>query len=273
MTSHQSSLGPFMRIGVVGCGRVGRTVCFAIDSGRVQADLTAICDTSADKVQDVIFRLKRPTRSMSLKGLVASVDLVLEATNRHAAPAVIMAALNGGKDLLVTNTAALLARDDLARLAYERGVTIFAADPLPGGATALSAVATAPDASATLTITCPAPVLAEAPFLRGRDLKAAEAPRLLFQGEAADAMAAFPMLANIVAPASIGAGGAALLVRVQTHDLPDTTEIDLDVAMDRKQTQTRACVPCAAGEPVEPEIIGLMAVGLLRSLVSSIRLA
>jgi len=273
MAGHFASLGHFIRVGVVGCGRVGRTVCFAIDGGRVHADLAAICDTNADKVQALLFQLKRPTRSMSLNGLVASVDLVIEATNRHVAPVVMMAALNGGKDVLVTNTAAILARDDFARLARERGLTIFAANTLLTEANALNTAAAVPGASVTLTISCPPPVLADAPFLRGRKLKAEQEPRLVFQGEAGDAMAAFPMLANIVAAAAIGAAGADLLVRVQAHQVADATDIELNVALDQQQTEARAHVPCAGGEPVEPEVIGLLAVGFLRSLVSSIRLA
>jgi aspartate dehydrogenase len=273
MATYLTSLGPFIRLGVVGCGGVGRTICFAIDSGRVHADLSAISDTNADRVQNLILELKRPTRSMSLPGLVASVDLVIEATNRHIAPVVIMAALNGGKDVLVTNTAAILAREDFARLAHERGLTIFAANTLLTEANALNTAAAAPGARVTLTIACPPPVLADAPFLRGRTLKAGQEPRVVFQGEAGDAMAAFPMLANIVAAASIGAGGADLLVRVRAHEVADATEIELKVAMEKQQTEARARVPCAGSEPVESEVIGELVVGFLRSLVSSIRLA
>ena len=269
---HISSLGPFMRVGVVGCGRVGRTIVFAIDAGRVRADLAAICDTNADRVQDLIFRLKRPTRSMSLQGLVASVDLVVEATNRHSAPAIIMAALDGGKDVLVTNTAAILARDDFSRIAHDRGLTIFAANSLLTGANALNA-APAAAASVTLTITCPPLVIEDAPFLRGRELKASDRPQMVFQGEAADALVAFPGLANIIAAATIGAGGAGLLVRVRAHQDTDVTEIELAVTTEKQRTHERVQVAVAGREPVDPESIGLLAVGFLRSLANSVRLA
>jgi aspartate dehydrogenase len=272
MADHRiSSLGPFMRVGVVGCGRVGRTVVFAIDSGRVHADLAAICDTNADRVQDLIFQLKRPTRSMSLHGLVASVDLMIEATNRHVAPAIIMAALDGGKDVLVTSTAAILARDDFARIANDRGLTIFAANTLLTGVDALNA-APAAAARVTLTITCPPVVLEDAPFLRGRELKATERPQIVFQGDASDALAAFPALANIIAAATIGAGGAELLVRIRAHHNTDVTEIELVAATEKQRTEERARVAVAGREPVDPESVGLLAIGFLRSLVSSVRL-
>ena len=268
---HLASIGPFIRVGVVGCGRVGRTICFAIDAGRVHADLAAVCDTDADKVQNLIFQLKRPTRSMSLPGLVASVDLVIEATNRHVAPAVIMAAINGGKDVLVTNPAAILARDDFPRLAHERGLTIFAANALLAGGDALTAAAAMPGADLTLTITCPPRVLADAPFLRGRELKGAEEPQLVFQGEAGDALAAFPVLANMVAAAAIGARGAPLLVRVRTDAADDVTDVELTASFEKRELAARATVATSGDEPADPEAMGHLVIGFLRSLVSSVR--
>ncbi|UCH34476.1 MAG: DUF108 domain-containing protein [Armatimonadota bacterium] len=270
---HTASLGPFMRIGIVGCGRVGRVVSMAIDSGRVHVDLAAICDTTADKVQDLMFQLRRPTRSMSLQGLVASVDMVLEATNRHAAPPIIMAALDGGKDVLVTNAAAVLARDDFPRLAHDRGLTIYAVNAMLTGLTEINAAAAEPGASATLTISCPPPVLADSPFVRGRELKPGEEPQLVFQGEASDALAAFPPLANPIAAALIGTGEAELLVRVRAHQISDATDIELTVNTDQQQTNTHARVPTAGREPIAPEAIARLVVGFLRSLVSSVRLA
>ena len=266
-------LGPFMRVGVVGCGRVGRTVCHAIDAGRVHADLAAVSDIDADRAQTLIFELKRPTRSMTLSGLVSSVDVVVEATNRHVAPDIMMAALNAGKDLVVTNAAAILARDDFGRLARERGLTIFAANVMLAGGTALNTAAIKPGAGASLTISCPRAVLANAPFLRGRELQSSEEPLLVFQGEPADAMAAFPALANLVAAAAIGAGTTELLVRVRAHAQPDVTDIELTVSADRHHTATRARVPVAGADPVDPEVIGMVTVGILRALVSSVRLA
>jgi aspartate dehydrogenase len=274
MTSREAQvLGPFMRVGVVGCGRVGSAICRAIDRGAVRADLTAVSDTKADRCESLVFSLARPVRSMSLPGLAASVDLVVEATNRHVAPVVMMAALNAGKDLLVTNPAALFARDDFARLAFERGLTIFAVNALLTGGSALSTAAAAPGATVNLTLTCPPAVLADAPFLRGRELPEAGEPQLVFQGAAPDAISAFPRLANLAAAAVIGAGDTELLVRVQVHGQPDITEIDLDIRSESQHTTSVARVASADDEPVHPEVIGMAAVGVLRSLVSSLRLA
>jgi aspartate dehydrogenase len=265
--------GAFMRVGVVGCGRVGRTICHAIDAGVVHADHAAVSDTNASKVQSLVFEAKRPTRSMSLSGLVASVDLVVEATNRHVAPVIIMAALDGGRDVLVTNPAAILSGSDLARLAHDRGLTIFAANTLLAGGTALNLAAASSGVTATLTITCPPAVLADAPFLRGRQMNATTEPELVFQGGFADAMAAFPALSNLVASAAIGAGATELLVRVCARAGADVTDIELAVSLDQQRTSAQASAPTFGAEPVAPEVIGMVAVGVLRSLTSSLRLA
>jgi len=262
-----------MRVGIVGCGRVGRTICMGVDSGRVHVDLASVCDTNAHKVEELLFALERPTRSMSLHGLVASVDLVVEATNRHVAPIVIMNALDGGKDVLATNTAALFARDDFPRLAQERGLTIYAANALLTGVNALNTAAVSAAPEIRLTVTCPPQVLADAPFLRGRELNPGDQPQLVFQGESGDAMAAFPVLANLVASAAIGAGDATPVVRVCAHNADDVTDIELAVSADGQQTNSRVRVPSGGAEPVDPEAIGLLVIGFLKSLVGSVRLA
>lgn len=273
MTAYDTaSFGLFIRVGVVGCGRVGRAICLGIDSGDIHVDLEAVCDTDPEKVQSLIFSLNRPTRSMSLHGLVASVDLVIEATNRHIAPVVIMNALDGGKDVLVTNTAALFARDDFARLAQERGLTIYAANALLTGVNALNMAAASDGAEIKLTITCPSQVLAAAPFLRGRKLDPRDKPQLVFQGESGDAMAAFPVLANLVASAVIGAGGATPLVRVRAHDARDVTDIELLVSAQGQQTRSRVRVPSGGAEPVDAQAIGRLVIGFLKSLIDSVRL-
>ena len=272
MASYDSaSFGPFMRVGVVGCGTVGRTICHALDAGAVHAGLAAVCDTHPDKAQRLVFELKRPIRSMSLNGLVASVDLVVEATNRHVAPGVMMAALNGGKDLLVTNVAAFFARDAFTRLAYERGLNLFAANCLLAGATTLNTAAVSPEARANLTVTCPRSVLADAPFLRGRELKSADEPQAVFQGEAVDAMAAFPAVANLIAPAAIAIGEGELLVRIHAGGDSGFTDIELAVSAAGQETTSRVRVPATATEAIHPEVVGRVAVGILRSLVTPLR--
>ena len=268
-----TAYGSFMRIGVVGCGRVGTAICRAIDAGIVHADLAAVCDLEAARVQRLVFGLKRPTRSMSLAGLVASVAMVIEATNRHAAPQVMMAAINGGRDLLVTNPAAVFARDDFPRLAHERGLTIFAVNSLLAGASLFSTPGSSSGTLLSLTLTCPPAVLADAPFLRGRDLKAGSEPLLVFQGEAVDAMAAIPAVANLVASAMLGAGDAELLVRVRADPSSSATDIELLANADQQQTAIRSCVPADGSDPVHPEIVGAAAAGVLRSLMSPLRLA
>jgi aspartate dehydrogenase len=272
MSTYQSlTAGTFIRVGVVGCGRVGRSICFGIDGGRVDADLSAVCDTDADKVQDLLFQLKRPARSMSLTGLVSSVDLVIEATNRHIAPTVIMAAINGGKDIVVTNSAAIFARRDFPRLAHERGLNIYAVNALLTGTDTLNTSSASPGAQVTLSITCPVAVLAQAPFMRGREIRVTDGPRPVFQGEAADAMHAFPGLSNIIAAALLGTSEE-LVVRIRAHEFDNATDIQLDVFADKQQTSSRTRVESSQSEPIAPEAIGLAVVGFLRWLVSPVRL-
>lgn len=267
-----SEWGQFVQVGVVGCGHTGAAICRAIDDGTVHAVLGAICDTDASKAERLVMGLKRPTRSMSLRGLVASVDLVIEATNRHVAPEIIMTALAGGKGVLVTSVGALLARHDFPRLAQDHDLTIFAVNLLLAGGTALNTAQLTPGATITLTLNCTPDVIGDAPFMRARKLDLAAGPQLVFQGAPVDAMAAFPALSSLVACAAIGAGAAEALIRVFAHDVPETTELELRVTSGRQTAVSAVSVPSFGKDPVHPDTVALAAIGALRSATSSLRL-
>ena len=121
-----------LRVGVVGCGMVGGAICRSVDARPLEAELHAVHDLDATKVQALMWSLKHRAQSMTLPGVAATCDLVVEATNPQSAPDIIRHALDGGCDVLVTNPAALADREDLVRMATERGTRRLAKNSTRG---------------------------------------------------------------------------------------------------------------------------------------------
>ena len=106
-----------MRVGIVGLGIIGRTLCQAIDRGDVEVQLVAVTT-----------RHQPPL--LPLDELVALSDLVIEAATQEALDTIAPCTLHQGKDLMVLSVGALLDHDDWMELAQQTGSHIY----VPSGA-------------------------------------------------------------------------------------------------------------------------------------------
>ena len=129
------------RIGIAGCGTIGRKVATELDRGTVpNARLAAINGRDMDKAREFAVTLASPPPVLSVAEMAPLVDLVVEAANGAALGEIAMETLSAGKDLIALSCGALLERDDLFALAREKGATIY----IPSGAIAgLDGVASA----------------------------------------------------------------------------------------------------------------------------------
>jgi len=149
----------------------------------------------------VMWALKQRPQGMTLAGVAATSDLVVEATTIHDAPDVIRVALDNGKDVLVTNPAAMVGREEFARMAAERGVSIRLPCDLLVGLDGVRAVVGGEVQSAVLTVAGPPAFFAAQPAGRksGLDLRSLADRAQVFYGTGADALQALPELANAIA--------------------------------------------------------------------------
>lgn len=263
--------GYYSKVGVIGVGAVGRQVCHAVDSGQVDADLTAIFDAREERVQQLLFQLKRVTRSMTLVGLVSSVDLVVECTNLEHASTMVMAALNGGKDMLVTNPGALLANELLLRLARERGVTLYLPSLQVVGMDGLKVVAQGRVDSCLVTVTAPPHLLAGSPALEGSVPEGQGVT--VFQGTAADAAKGFHLLANALALVILGGvGPLRTAVRVVADDRVKQPIFQLEAAGDcGRMLGWMDPLPDPYGQE-RARMVALSAISALRNIFNTVRL-
>jgi len=265
--------GPTLRVGVVGCGRVGGAICRSLDEHVTQARLHAIYDVNAANVQAVMWSLKHRPQSMSLAGVIATCDLIVEATNPKVAPDVIRHALDGGKDVLVTNAVAIVGREEFVGIALERGTSIrLACDVLVGLDGVRAAVGGAIE-SAALTVVGPPAFFASQPAGQraGLDAVVLDQPKQCFRGTGADALEALPELANAIAVLCFAGRGFGQTTVIAVAD-PATRDLTCRIAASAAEVSltTESRIPLPEQGPRASPLVALSAVTALRRAVDSL---
>lgn len=199
------------RVGVVGCGSIGRTLARKLASFKPVSRVT-FYDLDRPRARQLASISGRYRAASSLSALVKASDLVVECASQAAAREVAPAALRAGRDVLIMSLGAL--SDDrfwagLCKTAARSGASIL----LPSGALAgLEAVASAAAEGlreVSLTTRKPPRALEGAPYLqkKGFDATKVRSPTVVFRGSARRAVRLFPANINVAAALSIAGVG------------------------------------------------------------------
>ena len=121
-----------LKIGILGVGSIGQTVANAIDRGRINVELAAICDQDVSRAEGFVSGLSCHPPIVSMDELIDRTDLVVEAAGQAALCELVPKALARGRDLLVLSVGGLLGHNDWFREAEEKGCRIY----VPSGAIA-----------------------------------------------------------------------------------------------------------------------------------------
>ncbi|MCU6710427.1 Gfo/Idh/MocA family oxidoreductase [Paenibacillus sp. J5C_2022] len=122
-----------LRIGLVGCGRIAEKHVMALTKLREEAELTAICDISAERLEQFGRRIRHPhypavRQYSSVEEMLASdgIDLVTIATSSDSHAPLVRQALRAGKHVLVEKPLALTLDEarEIVREAEARHLTL-----------------------------------------------------------------------------------------------------------------------------------------------------
>lgn len=196
------------RIGLVGCGAIGRALARAIARGAVPGRLAAVCDADPAAAARLARGIRPRPAILPLRALVARCDVVVECASAAAAPGVVAAARARGRDVLALSVAGLLHHPELLRPAA-RGRMVVPSGAL-GALDALRASRRGGLRRVTLTSSKPPRAWAGAPHIlrRGIRLDRVRARTVLFAGDAAAAARGFPANINIAATVALAGLGA-----------------------------------------------------------------
>ncbi len=212
------------RIGIVGLGAIGRPLCRALDAGIPGVTLAGA--TARDRVKGEAFlaRLQHPRPFLDLETLVATSDIVVEASTQAHLEEIAPTTLGAGKDLIVLSCGALLRHKDWIDLAEAKGCRIYVPSGAIAGLDGIKGARAGAVSSITLEMRKPPQGLAGAPYIEQKkiDLAAIEEETLIFDGPATEACPAFPANVNILAALSL-AGIGPDLTRLKLYAVPGLT--------------------------------------------------
>jgi len=203
-------------VGLIGCGSIGTIIAEAIDRGRVgDVELAAVYDIIREHAERLVSKLSRkPVVSESVEGLITTrnIKLVVEAASQEAVRQYALKILDGGKDLMVMSTGALLNDELYKRMlnsAKKKGRKVYVPSGAIVGLDNIKSAALGRIYEVSLTTRKPPSSFEGAPFIRNRkiDLSAIKEPTPLYAGTAREAVKLFPRNVNVAASLSLASVG------------------------------------------------------------------
>jgi aspartate dehydrogenase len=197
------------RVAVVGLGPIGIRVVEALDQGIDGLVLVAVSVQNPAKHEGFLARLKRPPAVLSLDGLAAVADIVIECAPSKLLRSIVAPFVSSGKTAIVLSAGALLENEDLIELAKQHGGQIVVPTGALIGLDAVTAAAEGEIQSVRMVTRKPVTGLAGAPYLveNNIDVESIKEPLRIFQGTAREAAKGFPANLNVAVALSLAGIG------------------------------------------------------------------
>ncbi len=207
-----------VKIGIVGCGVIGKTLAHAIEERfSHRARLVGLCDIDLMKAENLSRELKAKPRVLNLDRLIWHSHLVLEAASARAAADIARRTIRLNRDILVMSVGGILNNPELLELAKKLNRRIYIPSGAIGGVDTLQAARFDKITSVTLTTRKSPRSLDSAPYVIEKNINLAriDGEVLIFEGSAEEAIKGFPQNVNIAAVLSLaGIGAKNTLVRI-----------------------------------------------------------
>ncbi len=208
-------------IGILGCGAIGRGLAAAIrDELSPGLRVVALFDQDIQRAEELAGSLNMDVKSTSSFEAfigIEAVDMVVEAASGDAVRSYSEFILNAGKDLMVMSTGGLLDSRLFANLdviCKRVGVKILIPSGAVGGIDAIRASRGLLQ-EVILTTRKPPETLVDVESEASRNLESIESPKIVFEGNALEAVKRFPFNINVAATLSLaGLGPEKTKVRI-----------------------------------------------------------
>ncbi len=216
------------KIGLLGCGAIGTQIALAIDTGKIQAELSHVYDFDNVKAEALVARLAKKPVIVANPHLLSSnnVDIVVEAASQDAVRNHALSILQNRKDLMIMSVGALL-DESVFDILFDACIEFKKKIYLPSGAIAgLDALKSVKDEleSVTLVTTKNPKALAGAKFftVKNIDINSITQKTTIFEGAAKEAVTLFPANINVAALLSLaGLGSEKTTVKIVADSSTD----------------------------------------------------
>jgi len=206
------------KLGIIGCGAIGTEIAGAINSGDIDVSLFGCCDVNKEQFNRLAAKFSnvKPV-FMELEDLVRNCDLILECSTKDSVRGIFELILKNGKDTIFLSVGGVLENMDLVEEAKKKKVNIYVPSGAVIGIDGLNAAKCKGLKKVTLTTTKPPHAFKGVKYLADKNINPDEikTPTVLFEGNAFDAVRAFPANVNVAATISLaGIGPEKTVIKV-----------------------------------------------------------
>jgi aspartate dehydrogenase len=263
-----------LRIGLVGCGAIGREMAKGMDRGDFPARVTGLVSRTRERAAALSAELDASPPVLDLADLPAAADLIVEAVSPESARDVIEEILRADRDIMVLTVGALINHPELIDLARERRRKIHVPSGAIVGLDSVKSAAVGRIDRVVLTCTKSSKSFQGDPEVlrQGIDLDSLDAPRVLFEGPAREAITKFPANVNISCALSLaGVGPDRTITRVVVDPAADRTVNEIEVEGEFGRFVTRTENVLSPDNPKTSHLVGLSVVATIRGIVDPVR--
>lgn len=201
-----------LKIGIVGCGAIGSSLAQTIVSDFYdKATLVSLYDIDTEKTYKLANKFNnKKLVALSLEDLINRADLIIEATKPDSAFDIAKKAIASSKNVMVMSVGGVIQHyKELKVLAKEKRIRIFIPSGAICGIDGLKAVTFCKINKVTLTTKKPPRAFLGSPLVLKKriNLDNINEETVLFEGDAYQAVKAFPENINVAATLSIAGVG------------------------------------------------------------------
>ncbi|MBI4352558.1 MAG: aspartate dehydrogenase [Candidatus Omnitrophica bacterium] len=201
-----------IKVGIIGCGTIGSALSLACRTRfREEVTLEAVSDIDLSRAQRLQRKLHPRPKILTTDEIIRHCDLIIEAASTTLVYEVVKKALSLGKEVMAMSTGGLLGKEkELFELAKTHRSCLYLPSGGVVGVDGLKAAKMGKIHSVSLTTRKPPQGFLDAPYvlkhrIRLNDLKD---EKVLFEGDAAEAVQWFPKNINVSATLSLAGLGA-----------------------------------------------------------------
>ena len=205
------------RIGIVGCGSIGRALIRAGDAGELGAPVAGVTSRTSQTARKFLDTLDSPPSYLEWDELVERSSLLIETAGGHVVPPLAEAAFGAGKDLMVISIGALLEHTEIIEQSRETGCRLYAPSGAIAGLDGIKSACQGPVDRVEMVSRKPIAALEGAPYLVENEIPVADLTEAVevFGGTAREACRGFPSNLNVSAAVSLaGIGPDRTTVRI-----------------------------------------------------------
>jgi aspartate dehydrogenase len=195
-----------MKIGIIGLGAIGSVLAKFIDEELPDSEVVAVCDLDENKAKEVAKSIKSNPIVTDIDDLIKKSDLIVEAVSPSIVKSLMEKCIEHKKHLMVMSVGGIIQNMDLLPKLTAR---LFIPSGAICGIDGVKAANIEEITSATITSTKSPKSLEGAPYLEKNniDLDEIKEKKIIFEGNALEAIEGFPKNVNVSAVLSLAGIG------------------------------------------------------------------